>query len=392
MLQSLLHRLQELHPDMIEIRRDLHMYPELSFEEVRTPQKIAEFLQELGLDVKTGVGGRGVVATLTGGKPGKTVAVRADFDALPIEEQTNTPYASKNPGVMHACGHDAHTAIVLGLAKAFSEVREQLQGSIVFIHQHAEEVLPGGAIQMIEDGCLEGVDAIFATHMENDYPVGTVAYRSGYIMAAADDFFIDVIGVGGHAQAPHQARDALVAAAQIVCNLQHIVSRRVDPFKTAIVSIGSLHSGTATNIISGEARIEGTVRVFDEQIRNNIQEMIEDIIASTCRAAGVSYKLNYERGLPATWNHPMETELLVEAAKQVLPAENIVEMDAIMGSEDFAYYLQKVPGSYFFTGSANPELGEVYPYHHPKFDIDERALLIASKTLAAAILQFLQET
>ncbi|OCA90302.1 M20 metallopeptidase family protein [Pseudobacillus wudalianchiensis] len=389
MLETLFNRLEEIYPKMVEIRRELHMNPELSFQEVQTPKYISKFLQELGLDVKTGVGGRGVVAKLTGGHPGKTVAIRADFDALPIQEQTDLPFQSKISGIMHACGHDAHTAIALGLAKVFTEKRDQLKGNIVFIHQHAEEVLPGGAKAMIEDGCLDGVDVIFATHMENDYPVGTIGYRSGYIMSCADEFYIEVLGKGGHAQAPHHTKDALVVGAQLVCNLQHIVSRRVNPLKSAVVSVGSFHSGTATNIVNGEAKITGEVRAFEEEIRTDLEKIIEEITSTTCQAARSTYTYTYLRGYPSTYNHPDITKLLVDSAKEVIDEKNIKELEPMMGAEDFAYYTQKIPGTYFFTGSANPEDEIVYPYHHPKFKIDERAILVASKVLAAATIQYL---
>jgi amidohydrolase len=390
MLQEIFKRLDEIYPEMVEIRRDIHMYPELSFQEVRTPQLIADFHRKLGLEVQTGVGGRGVVAKLFGGKPGKTVALRADFDALPIEEQTDVPYKSKVPGVMHACGHDAHTAIVMGVAKALLEKKNEIEGNIVFIHQHAEE-RGGGAKYMVEDGCLEGVDAIFATHMENFFPVGKIIYRNGYILAASDSFEIEVLGLGGHAAFPHHTSDAVLTASQLVCNLQQIVSRRIDPLKSAVVTVGAIHAGEAGNVIADKAVIRGTVRVFDEDIRNMIESLIEEITATTCQAAKANYGFQYHRGYPATWNHPAETELLVQAAGKVVDEKHIVEIPPNMGAEDFAYFLQKIPGSYFFTGSANEEIGAVYPYHHPKFNIDERAMLIGAKTLASAALEYLNQ-
>lgn len=391
MLDTIFRRLDDIYPEMVEIRRDLHMHPELSFEEVRTPKFIANYLTNLGLEVETEVGGRGVVATLIGGGSGKTVALRADFDALPIEEETDLPFKSKFKGVMHACGHDAHTAIVLSIAKVLSENRENINGNVVFIHQHAEEVAPGGAISMIEDGCLEGVDAIFAPHMENYQPIGKIAYRSGYIMAASDRFHIDVIGEGGHAAFPHDTKDALVMGAQLVCNLQQIVSRRIDPLKSAVLSIGSFHSGKGLNVIADKAYIKGTVRVFDEKVRDDIERMIEEVTEAICKTVGGSYHFSYDRGYPATWNHPNETKLLVEAAKKVVSEEDLVEIPPNMGAEDFAYFLQKIPGSYVFIGSANEEVGAIYPYHHPKFTIDERAMLIASKVLTSTVMEYLKQ-
>jgi amidohydrolase len=390
MLEQIFKSLEGVHQEMIDIRRDLHMHPELSFQEERTPQVIAEYQRKLGLDVKTGVGGNGVVATLYGGKPGKTVAIRADFDALPIHEQNDVPYKSKNPGVMHACGHDAHTAIALGLAKVFSEQKDQLKGSIVFLHQHAEEQNPGGAIAMIEDGCLDGVDVIFATHMENYFPVGKIIYNNGYILAASDNFEIEVKGTGGHGAFPQDTSDSVLIGSQLVCNLQQIVSRRIDPLKSAVVTVGSFHSGEAPNVIADNAIIKGTVRTFDEDVRNKIEKLIENITAHTCHASGADFRFEYDRGFPATWNHPEPTELLVEAAKKVVDEQDIVSIPPNMGGEDFSYFLKEVPGTYFFTGSANKEKGFIYPYHHPKFDIDEDALLIGAKTLASAAIMFLK--
>jgi amidohydrolase len=390
MLEQIFTHLDEIHQEMIDIRRDLHMHPELSFQEKRTPEVIAKYQRNLGLEVKTGVGGNGVVATLYGEKPGKTVAIRADFDALPIHEQNDVPYKSKNPGVMHACGHDAHTAIALGLAKVLSEQKHKLKGNVVFIHQHAEEQNPGGAIGMIEDGCLEGVDVIFATHMENYFPVGKVVYRKDYILAASDRFEIEVRGVGGHGAFPQDTSDSVLIGSQLVCNLQQIVSRRIDPLKSAVVTVGSFHSGEAPNVIADKAVIKGTVRTFDEDVRNKIEKLLEEITAHTCQASGADYKLEYDRGFPATWNHPEPTELLLKAAEKVVDKQDIISIPPNMGSEDFSYFLNKIPGTYFFTGSANADKGLTYPYHHPRFDIDEKALLIGAKTLASATIKFLE--
>jgi amidohydrolase len=390
MIEQIFTSLDDIYQEMVDIRRDLHMHPELSFQEKRTPQVIAEYQRKLGLQVKTGVGGNGVVATLYGEKPGKTVAIRADFDALPIYEQNDVPYKSKNPGVMHACGHDAHTAIALGLAKVFSEQKHNLEGNIVFIHQHAEEQNPGGAIGMIKDGCLEEVDVIFATHMENYYPIGKVIYSNGYILAASDRFEIEVKGVGGHGAFPQDTSDSVLIGSQLVCNLQQIVSRRIDPLKSAVVTVGSIHSGDAPNVIADNAIIKGTVRTFDEDIRNQIERIMEEITAHTCHASGADYRFDYNRGFPATWNHPEPTELLIEAAKEVVDVGDIVSIPPNMGAEDFSYFLKEVPGTYFFTGSANEEKGFIFPYHHPKFDIDEKALLIGAKTLASATIKYLK--
>ncbi|OEG00386.1 peptidase M20 [Vulcanibacillus modesticaldus] len=390
MLNKLYTRLEEIYPDIIAIRRDFHMYPELSFKEVRTPQKIAEFHSKLGLEVRTGVGGRGVVATLRGARPGKTVALRADFDALPIQDEKDVEYKSKVPGVMHACGHDAHTATMLGLAKALSGMRENIQGNIVFIHQFAEELAPGGAISMVEDGCLDGVDVIFGTHFLANLPTGKIGYREGAIMAAADRFEIEVIGRGGHGAAPHETIDSIIIGSQLVNNLQQIVSRRIDPTKPAVVTVGQFNAGDAFNIIAEKAKIIGTVRTFDEKIRNNINQMIEQITAATCQAYGATYKYTYEYGYPVVQNNSIETRILVESAKKVIKEDDLFEIDLRMGGEDFAYYLHKVPGTFFFTGAGNKEAGVDYPLHHPKFNIDEKAMLVAAKVLGTVALDYLQ--
>jgi amidohydrolase len=391
MKNSLFQKLEEDFNLMVTLRRDFHMNPELSFQEERTPKKIEEFHRNLGLEVRTGVGGRGVVAILRGGKPGKTVALRADFDALPIQDEKEVEYKSKIDGVMHACGHDAHTATLLVLAKALVEVKDEIPGTIVFIHQHAEEVLPGGAIAMIEDGCLEGVDVIFGTHVRSTIPVGKIAYRSGATMAAPDKFQIKVIGKGGHGAYPHETVDALVVGSHIVVGLQNIVSRKVDPLHSAVVTVGSFHAGNAFNVISDTAVIEGTVRTFDEGIRKKVEEEISQVAKLVSASQGGSCEVTYIRGYPSLYNHPEEMALVVEAAKEVVSDENLLEIHPIMGGEDFSYYLQHKPGAFFFTSAGNESIGAKYPHHHPKFDIDERAMLHAAKTFVAVIFNYLEK-
>lgn len=389
MLDQLFTRLQEIYPELVEFRRDLHMYPELSFHEEATPQKIADYLINLGLEVRTGVGGRGVVGLLKGGKPGKTVALRADFDALPIQDEKEVPYKSRIPGVMHACGHDIHTAGLLGVAKVLSEVKEQIEGNVVFIHQFAEELAPGGAKPMIEDGCLEGVDVIYGAHVWSMDPVGKVGVKDGDTMAASDAFEIEIVGKGGHGATPHLTVDPLVVGSQLVLNLQQIVSRRVDPLKPAVVTVGSFHSGEAFNVIPNSAKLKGTVRTFNEDVRDMIEEAIGQITKNTCDAAGATAKYTYSRGYPALWNHPEETVRLENLAQDLLGNENVIRMQPIMGGEDFAYYLQHVPGTFFFVGGGNPEIDATYPHHHPKFDVDERSMLITGQLFIAATLNYL---
>ncbi|KQL54328.1 peptidase M20 [Heyndrickxia shackletonii] len=390
-MEQLFSKLDELYDEIVEIRRHLHQNPELSFQEVETPKYVAAYHQALGHEVRTEVGGRGVVAVLKGGKPGKTVGLRADFDALPIQEENEVPYKSKVPGVMHACGHDGHTATLLGLAKALNSIKDDLEGTIVFIHQHAEEVSPGGAIAMIEDGCLDGVDVIYGTHLSSGVPVGTIVYGVGPVMAAADSFEITIQGRGGHGASPHQTKDAIVTASQLVMNLQQIVSRRVNPLSPAVVSVGSFVAENAFNVIADKAVLRGTVRTFNEEVRDFIEKEIETIVKGTCQTSESTYNYKYSRGYPALVNHKEDTEFVAEVAKGVPGVEQVVVGEPQMGGEDYAYYLQHVKGTFFFTGAEIPDREFTYPHHHPKFDIDERALVIAAKTLGAATLTFLEQ-
>ncbi|WP_273834522.1 M20 family metallopeptidase [Guptibacillus sedimenti] len=391
MRTALFKRLEELYPQMVELRRELHRHPELSFHEVHTPKRITEFYEKLEMPIRTEVGGRGVVAVLEGALPGKTVALRADFDALPINDEKDVPYKSTVPGVMHACGHDGHTSTLLHLAQALNDQRDQLAGRVVFIHQFAEEITPGGAKPMIEDGCLDGVDVLFGTHLWSGFPTGTVAYKTGRIMAAADSFEIVVKGRGGHGGIPHEAVDSIVIASQLVSQLQQIVSRFVDPGHTAVLSIGSFHAGSAFNVISETATLKGTVRTFDRDVREKIIALMERMIKGTCESSGADYKFTYDRGYPPVVNHEKETMMLKEAAQRVEKVKNVVETEALMVGEDVAYYLEKVPGTFFLTGSGNKELSSTYPHHHPMFDIDETAMLIAAQTLGEATLSYLEQ-
>lgn len=377
------------YEEMVNIRRHLHENPELSFQEIETPKLVAAFHRELGHDVREHVGGRGVVAKLRGGKSGPTVALRADFDALPIQDQKDVPYKSKVPGVMHACGHDGHTAALLGLAKALNQVKDSLSGTVVFIHQHAEEYAPGGAIEMIEDGCMEGVDYVFGTHLWATEPLGKVQYRYGTIMAAADRLEIEVKGQGGHGANPHMTKDAIVIASQLVLNLQQIISRRVDPLEPAVISIGSFEAKNAFNIIANSAKLSGTVRTLNEPTRKFIEAEIARVIGATgeLHDAGIDYE--YVRGYPPVVNHQQETELLTKLAHTVPGVEIVEEIPPHMGGEDFAYYLQHAKGAFFFTGAMNPTADYAPPHHHPLFDFDERAMLIGAKTLGQLVLHYL---
>lgn len=388
MLEHLLTKLESYYDEMVSIRRYLHQYPELSFQEEKTAIYIKTYYENLGIEVRGNVGGNGVVAKIYGSKPGKTIALRADFDALPIQDEKNVPYKSLVPGVMHACGHDGHTATLLVLGKALHEMRDELEGTYILIHQHAEEYAPGGAISMIEDGCLEGVDVIFGTHLWAPEPVGTIQYRVGPVMAAADRFEITIQGKGGHGAQPHRTRDAIVTASQLVVNLQQIVSRKVNPIDSAVVSIGSFIADNAFNVIADKVKLGGTVRTFKDEVRASIEEEMERIIKGTCYAANSSYEFSFIKGYPAVVNHQEETDYLVACAKKVDSVTTVDETEPHMGGEDFAYYLQHVKGTFFFTGARPTYTDENYPHHHPKFDIDEKAMLIAAKTLGTAALEY----
>lgn len=388
MKQTVEEMVEQLFPVMVERRRYLHQHPELSFHEVDTPRFIAERLTELGIEVRTGVGGRGVVGTIRGGQPGKTVALRADFDALPIQDEKEVDYRSTVPGVMHACGHDGHTATLLAVAEILVGQKEHLAGNVVLIHQHAEEVVPGGARDMIADGCLDGVDVIFGTHLWSTTKLGTIGYRVGPVMAAADKFELTLFGRGGHGAKPHETIDAVVLGATVVKELQSIVSRRLDPLQQAVLTIGTLHAGNTFNVIADSAELTGTIRTFDPLVADQIIKEMERTIKGVCDAAGATYTFRYERGYPAVVNHPAETELVRAVASDVVGADQVFEIAPTMGGEDFAYYLQQVPGTFFFTGAGDETF---YPHHHPKFDFEEQAMQYAARILIEATKRYLAE-
>jgi amidohydrolase len=391
MLQEKLKELlKEMEPQIIAWRRHLHQYPELSFQEEKTPAMIADILRELQFDeVRTGVGGRGVVGVLHGGKPGATVALRADFDALPIQDEKEVEYKSKVPGVMHACGHDAHTSGLLGLATVLARHRDEIPGTIRFLFQHAEEENPGGAIQMVEDGALQGVDAIFGAHLWSMYPVGTVWVNAGPVMANCDDFIIEIKGKGGHGAVPQETVDAIVIGSQIVGALQTIASRNISPLESVVVTVGTFHAGDNYNVIADRCRLTGTVRSFLPHVRDKAEERLIEIAKGTASLMGGSAEVTYMRGYPAVINSEAETEIARQAAAAAVGWDNVERMEPTMGAEDFAYYLEKVPGSFLFVGAGNPRKGAEYPHHHPRFDIDESAMLIAAEVLGRAALDYL---
>ncbi|MFC2949979.1 M20 family metallopeptidase [Virgibacillus sediminis] len=382
MLNEIHKSLDQAYEEMVEIRRYLHQYPELSFEETKTAQYIANFYEELGIPYKTNVGGNGVIATLKGGKPGKTIALRADFDGLPIQDEKDVPYKSKVPGVMHACGHDGHTSVLLSLAKVIKEYQQELPGTIEFLHQHAEEYAPGGAKPIVESGAIDHVDAVFGTHLWATTPLGVLQTSKNAFMAGTDRFTITIKGKGGHGGYPHETKDAIVIGSNVMSQLQQITSRRLDPMDTAVVTVGVFEAGTAFNIIADQAKLVGTVRHFSQDVQEMIIEEMEKIIKGVCISNDADYEFDYVKGYPPLINNESEAELLLEAGEKVDGVTRAEEVAPVMAGEDFAYYTMEKPGTFFFTGAAKE--GHVYPHHHPMFDLDERALPIAAKTLISA--------
>lgn len=384
-------QLDEIKEAVVEWRRYLHQHPELSFQEEKTARFVYETLAsfdnlELSRPTSTSV-----MARLKGAKPGKVVAIRADMDALPIQEENGFSFASQTPGVMHACGHDGHTAMLLGVAKVLVAHQEQLAGEIRFLFQHAEELSPGGAIEMVQAGVMDGVDSVIATHLWAPLETGKIGIVYGETMAAPDLFTIRVLGRGGHGGMPHEALDAIAIGAQVVANLQHLVSRNTDPIEKLVVSITQFNGGYAPNIIPGSVEISGTVRVFDSATREAVPLLMERIVKGITEAHGGTYELNYRHGIDPVINDDRLTRLVEQVAVEQLGEVAIRRLKPNMGAEDFSAFQQKAPGTYFFTGAGNAEKGIVYPHHHPRFTIDEDALQNGMKVLLHAALKLLEE-
>ncbi|MGN6673738.1 MAG: M20 metallopeptidase family protein, partial [Thermomicrobiales bacterium] len=383
----------EWEPELIVTRRDFHMHPEMGLEEVRTSGIVAERLRALGLDeVHTGIGVTGVKGVLRGGKPGKTLLLRADMDALPIEEENDVAYKSQNPGVMHACGHDAHTAMLLGVARLLSERQDQLTGTVKFLFQPAEEVPPGGAKPMIEAGVLENphVDAAFGVHIGQDLPVGTIGVCTGPMNAASDGFVATIKGQGGHAARPHVAVDPIVIAAQCVIALQTLVSREVNPLREAVITIGAIQAGTVSNVIPEDATLRATVRTFDEEVRQHLAERIPALIKGIAVAMRGDADVAYRFGYPSLVNDAAMTDLVREVAREIVGPEKLIEREPGMGGEDMAYFLREVPGCFFRIGWRNPERGLIYGHHHPRFNVDDEAALpIGVAAVASVAMRYL---
>ncbi|WP_410511624.1 amidohydrolase [Paenibacillus sp. BR2-3] len=384
---------EQLLQDMIEWRRHLHRHPELSYQERETSAFVADKLASFGIEVEKSSVGYGVVGILRGGKPGSTVVLRADMDALPIREENGCPYASQNEGVMHACGHDGHTAMLLGAAAYYSSRRDKLQGELRFLFQPAEEVCPGGALGMIAEGVLNGADAVYGLHLWTPLPVGTVASAPGPLMASADEFFIDILGKGGHAGIPHRSIDSIVAGAALVTQLQSIVSRSVDPLRPAVLSVGTIQGGFAQNVVAEKCRITGTVRAFDEETRLLIRQRIEEMSSAVAAAYGAQAQVDYLMGYPPLVNHEAECRrFFIEAPRALGDSVEVITMEKLMPAEDFAYYVQSVPGCFMFVGAGNLDKNAVYPHHHSRFNFDEDAMLHGVKLLIAMADSRLKDT
>ncbi len=388
-LETLLNQARALGSQTIAWRRHLHQHPEVAFQEHETARYIRAVLDGIPGLVVSRPTETSVMARLVGGQPGKTIAVRADIDALPIHEENDVPYRSLVDGSMHACGHDGHTSIVLALATILAQHREQLHGEVRFFFQHAEELAPGGAEEMVHKGVMSGVDAVIGLHLWAPMPVGRIGIVSGPAMAAPDNFTCTIIGQGGHAAIPQQAVDPIVVAAHVVTALQTVVSRSVDPLDPAVVTVTQFHAGTAFNVIPNSANLAGTFRSFDAELRRRIPEVMERIIKGVCDAHGATYEFAVEPGYRPVINDPKIAARLEQVVERTFGPDVLLPTRPTMGGEDFSAFLQKAPGVFAFVGAGNAFADIRYPHHHPRFNVDEASLDIGLRYLTAATLELL---
>ncbi|MBT2718856.1 amidohydrolase [Bacillus sp. ISL-57] len=384
--------IEAVKDEVIAWRRYLHKYPELSFQEEKTAQFVYEKLQtfgelEISRPTKTSI-----MARLIGQQPGKVIALRADMDALPIEEENDFDFVSRNSGVMHACGHDGHTAMLLGTAKIFTQIKEQIKGEVRFLFQHAEELPPGGAQEMVKAGVLDGVDMIVGSHLLSNLPLGKIGLGYGPIMAGADTFNITLVGKGGHASQPELTVDPIAIGTQVVSNLQHIVSRYRDAQEALVISVTQFHGGSAINVIPSKVSIGGSVRSFNPQLQVEIPNFIERIVKGITEAHGATYEFDYQFGYAPTINDEEVTRLMDETVCEVFGEGSREILKPIMGSEDFSAFQEVVPGTYIGIGARNEEKGIIYPHHHPKFTFDEQALQNGVKLYVHGTLKMLNLT
>jgi hippurate hydrolase len=374
----IVNRVADLQPDIQAWRRDIHAHPELLYDVHRTAAFVADRLREFGCDeVATGLGKTGVVGVIKGRRPAggdvKVIGLRADMDALPIEEKTNVAYASKTKGLMHACGHDGHTAMLLGAARYLTETRN-FAGEAVVIFQPAEEG-GAGAAAMIRDGLMDrfAIDQVYGMHNGPGIPVGSFAIRSGPIMASTDAIDIDIEGLGGHAARPHKCLDSVMVGAQLITALQQIVSRNVDPLESAVISICEFHAGNARNVIPQTAVLRGTVRTLTAEMRVLIEKRVKEVTAGVALMTGAKIELNYERGYPVTKNHAAQTDFATRVAREIAGEANVEEMPPLMGAEDFAYMLEQRPGAFIFCGNGNTA-----GLHHPAYNFNDEAIVFGT--------------
>ncbi|XHX79760.1 MAG: M20 family metallopeptidase [Stenomitos frigidus ULC029] len=381
--------IQALQPELVDWRRQLHQKPELGFREQLTATFIAHKLGEWGIEHQTGIAQTGIVAIIQGDRPGAVLGIRADMDALPIQEENDVPYKSQHDGIMHACGHDGHITIALGTAYYLSQHRN-FAGTVKIIFQPAEEG-PGGAKPMIEAGVLKNpdVDAIIGLHLWNNLPLGTIGVRSGALMAAVELFNCTVIGKGGHGAIPQQTIDSIVVASQVVTALQTIVARNVNPLEAAVVTVGKFNAGTAHNVIAATATMSGTVRYFNPQFEGFFKQRIEQVVSGICQSHGANYNLEYYSLYPPVVNDERITNLVRSIAETVIESPiGVVPECQTMGGEDMSFFLQEVPGCYFFLGSANADRDLAYPHHHPRFNFDETALGMGVEMFVRCVEQY----
>ncbi len=372
-----------LKDEMIRLRRDFHKHPELAFKEKWTANTIANYLFDLGLKVQTGVAKTGVVGLLEGRNPGKTVLLRADMDALPLQEDNDVPYRSQNDKVMHACGHDGHMAILLIVAKILAYRRGELTGQIKFVFQPGEEGFAGARL-MIEQGVLQNptVDTAFGLHLNTGIPVGSLALRACNMMACMDSFTITIRGKGGHAASPEGGVDAILMSAQLISVLQSLISKEVSPVTPLVLHVGTIQGGSAFNIIAEQVELKGTVRIHDNELRNSIPERINRVAKGVTEALRGSHELDYQFGYPPVVNDSAMVDLVKDVGVQVVGAEQVIEISPVMMSDDMGFFLEEVPGCYFFVGAGNAEKGFNQPHHNPRFDFDEEALVVGARVMS----------
>jgi carboxypeptidase Ss1 len=380
-----------IEQEMIQTRRTLHEHPELAYHEKRTSKLVADRLESMGIEVRRGVGGTGILGTLRGSRNGHVVALRADMDGLPVKEMADVEFRSKVDGVMHACGHDTHVAMLLGAAKILSKRKGELSGTVKFLFQPAEEHGGrGGAMPMIEDGVMNKpkVDYVFGLHIEATRRTGEFGVKEGVIAAAPDTFKVKIIGKGGHGSAPHETVDPIYVAAHVILALQGVSSRMIDPVRPFVISVGAVHSGTKENIIPDIATLDGTIRTLDEATRDVAKRKVADVARGVCRTFGAKAEVDFEKdAYPVTINDPKTTKEAIRVLKQI-PGVKVKKVEAMLGGEDFSRFLQKAPGTFYFLGTRNPSKGCVYPNHSSRFKVDEDVLKLGAASLAMLAFEF----